>query len=269
VTATAGRPTSKVAWLVAVLAGVSAGVGLGAASTAGRGTGTGGLAFWLENVGGLWVAGAFAVGAVSRRWLPGCFGGAITMLTALAFYDLSAGLPPTSILLRSWFIVAVFAGVAFGALGGWWGERPAYRWVPAGLTGGVIAGEALALAVGGFPHPLFSSSLAMAQATAGLGGAALLGGRTGWWRAVLLASLVALAIGLLQVATGVPGRLIWAVIRAESGFDPRAISPKGAQGLMQLMPETAAILGVHDVFDPRENIHAGTRHLKAMLVRFR
>jgi soluble lytic murein transglycosylase-like protein len=67
----------------------------------------------------------------------------------------------------------------------------------------------------------------------------------------------------------VPERLIWAVIRVESGFDPRAVSPKGARGLMQLMPETAAILGVRNVFDPRENIHAGTRHLRAMMVRFR
>src|SRR5881628_2579841 len=51
--------------------------------------------------------------------------------------------------------------------------------------------------------------------------------------------------------------LVKAVIRAESGFDPRAISPKGARGLMQLMPETAAILGVRDVFNPRQNIHGG------------
>jgi len=68
---------------------------------------------------------------------------------------------------------------------------------------------------------------------------------------------------------GVPERLIWAVIRVESDFDHRAVSRTGAQGLMQLMPETAAILGVRDPFDPRENIHAGTRHLRAMMVRFR
>jgi soluble lytic murein transglycosylase-like protein len=66
----------------------------------------------------------------------------------------------------------------------------------------------------------------------------------------------------------VPERLIWAVIRVESGFDHRAVSPKGARGLMQLMPETAAILGVRDPFDPRQNIHAGTRHLRAMIERF-
>jgi soluble lytic murein transglycosylase-like protein len=67
----------------------------------------------------------------------------------------------------------------------------------------------------------------------------------------------------------VPERLIWAVIRVESGFDRRAVSPKGAQGLMQLMPETAAILGVRDPFNARQNIHGGTAHLRAMMERFR
>jgi soluble lytic murein transglycosylase-like protein len=66
----------------------------------------------------------------------------------------------------------------------------------------------------------------------------------------------------------VPERLIWAVIRVESGFDPRAVSSKGARGLMQLMPETAALLGVRDVFSPRENIHGGARHLRGMMDRF-
>ncbi len=66
----------------------------------------------------------------------------------------------------------------------------------------------------------------------------------------------------------VPERLIWAVIRVESGFDPRAVSDRGAQGLMQLMPETASILGVRDVFNPRENIDGGVRHLRGLMVRF-
>lgn len=64
---------------------------------------------------------------------------------------------------------------------------------------------------------------------------------------------------------GIPERLIEAVIRVESGFNFRAVSPKGAQGLMQLMPGTAAQLGVRDVFDPRENIDAGVRHLRALV----
>ena len=72
-----------------------------------------------------------------------------------------------------------------------------------------------------------------------------------------------------SVRYAVPERLIRAVIRVESGFDHRAVSRKGARGLMQLMPQTAAILGVRDPFDPRENIDAGTRHLRAMMERFR
>src|SRR3989442_9954016 len=68
---------------------------------------------------------------------------------------------------------------------------------------------------------------------------------------------------------GVPERLIWAIIRVESGFDHRAVSRRGARGLMQLMPATAERLGVRDVFNPRENIDAGTRHLRAMMLRFR
>lgn len=66
----------------------------------------------------------------------------------------------------------------------------------------------------------------------------------------------------------VPERLIWAVIRVESGFDPRAVSDRGARGLMQLMPETASILGVRDAFNPRENIDGGVRHLRGLMVRF-
>ena len=67
----------------------------------------------------------------------------------------------------------------------------------------------------------------------------------------------------------VPERLVWAVIRVESGFDHRAVSRRGARGLMQLMPQTAAKLRVRNAFDPHENIDAGTRHLSAMLMRFR
>ena len=67
---------------------------------------------------------------------------------------------------------------------------------------------------------------------------------------------------------GVPEELVAAVIRVESGFNVRAVSRKGARGLMQLMPGTAAILGVRDSFDPAENIDGGVRHLRGLLDRF-
>jgi soluble lytic murein transglycosylase-like protein len=67
---------------------------------------------------------------------------------------------------------------------------------------------------------------------------------------------------------GVSEELITAVIEAESDFNPRAVSRRGAQGLMQLMPQTAARLGVEDPFSPRENIHGGVRHLRSLMDRF-
>jgi len=67
---------------------------------------------------------------------------------------------------------------------------------------------------------------------------------------------------------GVDPRLVTAVIEVESAWDPRAVSRKGAMGLMQLMPATARAYGVSDAFDPRANIEAGTRHLRSLLDRY-
>ena len=67
---------------------------------------------------------------------------------------------------------------------------------------------------------------------------------------------------------GVPERLVQAVIRAESAFNPHAVSIKGAQGLMQLMPQTASMLGVRNSFDPQQNIDGGVRHLRGLIDRF-
>jgi soluble lytic murein transglycosylase-like protein len=69
-------------------------------------------------------------------------------------------------------------------------------------------------------------------------------------------------------AHGVSPHLVRAVIQQESGFNPRAVSHKGAMGLMQLMPATAADLGVLDPFDPSENIRAGVKYLKGLLTKF-
>jgi Transglycosylase SLT domain len=67
---------------------------------------------------------------------------------------------------------------------------------------------------------------------------------------------------------GVDQDLVWAVIRQESGFNPRAVSPKGAMGLMQLMPGTAAMLGVTDAFDVEQNIAGGIKYLERCLNQF-
>jgi hypothetical protein len=62
--------------------------------------------------------------------------------------------------------------------------------------------------------------------------------------------------------------LIHCVVAVESNFNPKAVSPKKASGLMQLLPQTAAHYGVKNIFDPEENINAGTRYLKELLAKY-
>lgn len=75
---------------------------------------------------------------------------------------------------------------------------------------------------------------------------------------------------ILEIATryGVDPLLIAAMVKAESSYNPRALSPAGAAGLMQLMPTTAEELGVADSFDPEDNLYAGIRYYKKMLKRY-
>jgi transglycosylase-like protein with SLT domain len=63
--------------------------------------------------------------------------------------------------------------------------------------------------------------------------------------------------------------LIHCVVAVESNFNPKAVSPKKASGLMQLLPQTAAQYGVKNIFDPEENINAGTHYLKELLAKYR
>lgn len=79
---------------------------------------------------------------------------------------------------------------------------------------------------------------------------------------------VARVVDAVAPAAGLEPHLLLAVISAESGFRAKAVSPKGAQGLMQLMPATARRLGVADPFDPEQNVRGGARYLTELLKLF-
>ncbi|HOP48282.1 MAG TPA: lytic transglycosylase domain-containing protein [Desulfobacteraceae bacterium] len=76
---------------------------------------------------------------------------------------------------------------------------------------------------------------------------------------------------IIQVANkhDIDPDLIKAIIMAESGYNPQAISKKGAKGLMQLMPKTAEALGVEDIFNPAHNINGGVKYFKQLLKKFK
>ena len=75
-------------------------------------------------------------------------------------------------------------------------------------------------------------------------------------------------ISAVSEANGVDPMLVRALIQVESGYKPHARSPRGARGLMQLMPATARLYNVRNLYDPRANIEAGIKHLKSLLDRF-
>ena len=100
--------------------------------------------------------------------------------------------------------------------------------------------------------------------------AGISGTATGWLRVPQAARGSRWGQDIKEVAEryGVDPSLVHAVIGVESAFNPWAVSRKGAQGLMQLMPRTASALGVRDSFNPRENIEGGVRHLRYLLDRY-
>ncbi len=79
---------------------------------------------------------------------------------------------------------------------------------------------------------------------------------------------IAALVNQISSEEGVEDALVHSVIRAESNYNPRAISPKGALGIMQLIPSTARRFGVSNAFDPKENIQGGVRYLKFLLEYF-
>ncbi len=85
----------------------------------------------------------------------------------------------------------------------------------------------------------------------------------------IAADIVTPLIESAAKANGLPVPMVRAVIEQESGYRPCAVSPKGARGLMQLMPDTAGDLSVKDVFDPKENIAAGSKYLKQLLDKYK
>jgi len=82
------------------------------------------------------------------------------------------------------------------------------------------------------------------------------------------AAVYAPQIEQAAVEAGIDAALVHAVITAESGYNPAAVSRAGAQGLMQLMPDTAKRYAVKDAFDPEQNIRGGTRYLRDLLDMF-
>jgi len=95
-------------------------------------------------------------------------------------------------------------------------------------------------------------------------------GATAGWLRMSHRALGAYAVEIREISRqyGVDPTLVEAIVRAESAFKRTAVSPKGAAGLMQLMPMTAGALGVLDRFEPQENLRGGVRHLRYLLDRY-
>lgn len=113
--------------------------------------------------------------------------------------------------------------------------------------------EQLSIAVpSGSPSSGFAQALRVAQRSA----------------TAMLPAAIGELIARVAQEEGVDEALVRAVVRAESGGNPNAVSPKGAMGLMQLMPGTAEAMGVSNPFDPEQNLRGGMRLLRGLLNEF-
>jgi len=97
---------------------------------------------------------------------------------------------------------------------------------------------------------------------------ATIDGNTGLDRGIRLQPELEALIDRVSAREGVDAKLVRALIEVESGYRPGARSPKGAMGLMQLMPQTARKYAVANPYDPAANIEAGIKHLQSLLARF-
>ena len=138
---------------------------------------------------------------------------------------------------------------------------------PTGAAPGAAAAAAAVAAIPNDPNGKATFENMIAQALGRLGS---LGGSVGAGNGatIMPPSDIAPLIYRSASAYNVDPNLVKAVIANESGFNPNAVSPVGAQGLMQLMPGTAAGLGVNNSFDPSQNIAGGTRYLRGLYDRF-
>lgn len=116
--------------------------------------------------------------------------------------------------------------------------------------------------------PVPPASSGPASAAARTAAAAAAGERAGRHAASRAATRYDAAIDQVARAYALEAALLRAVVSVESAFDPRAVSDKGAGGLMQLMPATARRYGVTDPFDPEQNLHGGARYLRDLLGQF-
>ena len=174
------------------------------------------VGFWLENTGGAMLIAAFLAGLLGRHVAIGAIGGALALVIGTVLYDqvylVTAGTFQITVFAQIrtvWLGLAVGFGALFGALGGWWAAERRRHWPGLAIAGGAVAGEALALLVGGLPHDAFRTEVAVVQIAIGIGGALIASPGSARVRATTGAVLVSLGVALVEAWTGVLSSLIW------------------------------------------------------------